>query len=187
MNSNGAIYLEKALAIDGWMSPVELKILALLAQKSKFILEVGAYKGRSTRALIDNTHGVVVAVDPWEGPYRMDDGGILFDCRNSLNDFIQNVHGTAVIMIKRTYRNFIKEYHDTYGPRSNFDFIFIDGDHRYEEVKHDIIESLPLLKVGGTLAGHDYNQKDWPGVTRAVDEILPTKRIIDSIWITQKS
>ena len=48
------------------------------------------------------------------------------------------------------------------------DFLFIDGDHDYEQVKADI--KAWLDKVVGKIAFHDYGS--WPGVTQAVDEAI---------------
>ena len=63
--------------------------------------------------------------------------------------------------------------------------VFIDGDHRYEEVKLDIIHALGLIRSGGIISGHDYSHKTWPGVKRAVDEVLGTVHHCDSIWWTK--
>src|SRR5262249_29650597 len=51
------------------------------------------------------------------------------------------------------------------------DMVFIDGDHRYEAVKRDILKWQPKLKSGGLLCGHDRN---WPGVEQAIQELLPS-------------
>jgi predicted O-methyltransferase YrrM len=56
-----------------------------------------------------------------------------------------------------------------------FDLIWIDGDHRYEGVKKDILNSIPKLKDGGILCGHDLRPRpDGPtnGVRTAVTEIF---------------
>jgi len=52
----------------------------------------------------------------------------------------------------------------------NVDFVFIDGDHSYEEVKADIQHWLPRTKLGGIIAGHDY---DMHSVRQAVNEFFP--------------
>ena len=36
-----------------------------------------------------------------------------------------------------------------------FDFVFIDGDHRYESVRRDIQAWLPKVRPGGIMGGHD--------------------------------
>jgi predicted O-methyltransferase YrrM len=38
-----------------------------------------------------------------------------------------------------------------------FDLVYIDGDHEYQSVKADIAATLPLIKPGGVLAGHDWS------------------------------
>ena len=62
------------------------------------------------------------------------------------------------------------------------DLVFIDGDHRYEPCKQDIKRYRPLVRKGGILAGHDYNHRTWPGVARAVDELLGPVRHCGTIW-----
>ena len=49
------------------------------------------------------------------------------------------------------------------------DFVYIDGNHRYEYVKEDIELYFPKVKIGGVIGGHDF-KKDEPGVIRAVFE-----------------
>lgn len=50
------------------------------------------------------------------------------------------------------------------------DFIYIDGNHSFDWVTHDLIKSYELLKSGGVLAGHDYAFID--DVTRAVHNFM---------------
>jgi len=55
-----------------------------------------------------------------------------------------------------------------------FDWVYIDGNHRYEFVKADLEEYAPKVKPGGFIAGDDYRVAGWweDGVTRAVDEFI---------------
>lgn len=57
------------------------------------------------------------------------------------------------------------------------DFVFIDADHSYEGCKADIEAWFPLVREGGLLCGHDYDNTDYPqwGVKRAVDEFAAAK------------
>ena len=49
------------------------------------------------------------------------------------------------------------------------DFLYIDADHSYEGCKSDLQLWWPHLKVGGLIAGDDYDDPRW-GVTPAWDE-----------------
>ena len=51
----------------------------------------------------------------------------------------------------------------------SLDFVFIDANHEYEEVKKDIELWYPKVKKGGIFAGHDYSDT-WQGVVKAVNE-----------------
>ena len=66
----------------------------------------------------------------------------------------------------------------------NLDFVFIDGHHRYEQVKRDISNYFKKVKKGGIIAGHDYGQV--PEVTQAVDEFFAASYTIhkgeDFVW-----
>lgn len=71
-----------------------------------------------------------------------------------------------------------------------FDFVFIDGDHSYEQCKLDIINYAPLIKDGGLVSGHNYHKAPssaHPGVHQAVDEIYGDKVKLaeDFIWYVQ--
>ena len=48
------------------------------------------------------------------------------------------------------------------------DLAFIDGDHRYEPVRDDLVAWWPKLRAGGIFCGDDYL---WPGVKKAVDDL----------------
>ena len=63
-----------------------------------------------------------------------------------------------------------------------FDFVWIDGDHNYEQVKRDIINYLPFIKAYGFIGGHDYAGSG--DVKKAVDEIFGDKitKGMDLTW-----
>jgi predicted O-methyltransferase YrrM len=176
--------IERAKKIHGWMNETELEFLAQTAAQSNLIIEFGCYKGRSTRALADNTKGKVIAVDPWNGDYPDQHGGIHSIRTDVYDEFIVNlkdkIDDGTVTPIREYSTNF------KYQLGRQYDFIFIDGDHRYEIVKLDIVLGLHLLKPGGILAGHDYTHCDWPGVKKAVDEFYKTINLVESIWWIKK-
>ena len=58
------------------------------------------------------------------------------------------------------------------------DWVYIDGDHRYQGVKADLENFARAVKPGGFIAGDDYGQQGWwgDGVTQAVDEFAALDR-----------
>lgn len=71
------------------------------------------------------------------------------------------------------------------------DLCFVDGAHHYAQVKRDILNFWPKIKVSGVLLGHDYSKhKVHRGVVKAVNEIFGKrmKRLPHSrIFMVQKS
>jgi len=58
----------------------------------------------------------------------------------------------------------INEFED-----ESLDFVYIDGNHRFDFVIRDIIEWNRKVKIGGIIAGHDYKSRKCIGVNQAVD------------------
>ncbi|TES92947.1 MAG: class I SAM-dependent methyltransferase [Candidatus Cloacimonadota bacterium] len=52
---------------------------------------------------------------------------------------------------------------------NSLDFIYIDGNHSHDSVAEDVTLYYPKLKMGGLLAGHDY---DIETVRKAVDDFV---------------
>jgi len=75
-------------------------------------------------------------------------------------------------------------------PNNHFDFIYIDANHQKEFVLRDIEISIPKLKRGGIICGHDYiheEPKDH-GVRGAVDEFFKDSDVNffnDTSWSVQ--
>ena len=181
--------ISHAINTPGWMSVEELTYLAEAASKSNIIVEVGSWKGRSTIALAANTPGRVIAVDSFLGdpnyaPHAEEiesNGGWewLYD------EFQRNLKSAGVAeKVYPIIGNSVKVATSTY---TKFDMIFIDASHDYESVKDDIIAWKPLLREGGILCGHDFNEDNWPGVVKAVRELIPVFRVVPgtTIWTTE--
>ena len=68
---------------------------------------------------------------------------------------------------------------------SNYDgekpsLVFCDANHSYEETKRDIQWALDI--GAEIVCGHDYHEKNFPGVVRAVHEFGGPKQLIDTTW-----
>jgi hypothetical protein len=163
--------------ISGWTSEDELTFIGDLARKSQDVVEVGSWKGRSTKAILDNCRGKVYAVDHWNG--SASDISCLMALREDVfSKFFDNVghypnlevlRGDSIEMANRFNGNKV-------------DMVFIDADHSYESVKADIEAWMPVAKK--YICGHDY-KPDWPGVVRAVNEKFPNVKVVDSVWLVE--
>lgn len=173
--------IKNALKIQGWMSEKELQWLAEIAIQCKKIIEVGCYQGRSTRAMADNTTGIIYAVDPWNtAVYDNENRVIYYSDDTTRHFFIANLYDK----IKDRTVIMFPNYFDTFlAPISALDIdigmIFIDADHRYDSVVEDIKHAITFSPR--IIAGHDYSQQ-WPGVMKAVDELFPDAQKEESIW-----
>ena len=165
--------IEQALATNGFMLDTELTYLAECASKSKCIVEIGCYMGRSGRAWADNTEGIVFCVDTWR------DGGEPNFYQNLADVLESKIH-----KVKMPSQAAAKMFRDA---GITFDCIFIDADHDYDNIHADILAWRPLLRDGGILAGHDY-QPPFPGVIQAVQELVPNFSLIGgSIWTNESN
>jgi len=177
-----------AQQIPGWMLGSELLWLAEAAQDKTNILEVGPWKGKSTRAIADNSNCPITVVDSWAGPLDIEnyahdfDEAVNFGSDYILNQFKANLaeHLPRIRILKM----YAKEaYELLLTEQQKFDMIFIDATQTFAAVKEDIEHFRQLLSEGGLLCGHDYSEY-WPGVIQAVQETLPKYAVaVDtSIW-----
>lgn len=149
--------------VEGWLLPAEGAALAELAQ-GKYVLEIGAYCGRSTICLAQTAH-LVIVIDTFDGRATLDPKPTraLFEAnirRYGVDPKITALEGTASTQLRLVRR-----------AHAWFDVIFIDGAHDVDSVRSDIAGALPLLSPGGVLAFHDYSTYH-PGVFEAVNELL---------------
>lgn len=170
--------VEKALGIGGWMSEVELSWLSDMAEKRMAIVELGSFRGRSTKALAMSTPGTIYAIDHFgSGPTNgLDIPPDLHEAFMS-NLWSEIVRGRVVTMRMDTIR--AASLLSSVGFMA--DMVFIDADHQYESVSKEIDAYLPLVSKGGVISGHDYSA-GWPGVVKAVDERFPNRKTVDAIW-----
>ena len=167
------------------MCSAEMFWLAQQAQHRQLIVEIGSWKGRSTRALADHTTGCVITVDPMtgasvcQGQPEVDEFGaehIARQFNEKLGDLIGAGRVIPIRMRSEEAIDFLR------GLTGFVDMVFIDGDHAYECVFRDIVLYTPLLRKGGLLCGHDFARR-FPGVKMAVQQLLPEcTHPAGSIW-----
>lgn len=173
--------IERSLKVNGWMEPQELEYLASAASKSKRIVEIGSWAGRSATAIASHTPGCLWCVDTWERALVHYNGAVLEP--TLFSEFLQNTAGLPIVPVMTdslTAAGWMKAAGMT------FDMIFIDADHQAPAVRADILAWRELLADGGILCGHDYEFTGWPDVKPVVDELVPKFRLIHTIWTTEE-
>ena len=157
-----------------------IKNTEFLKGKVNFALEVGCFEGLTTNYICDNLllpEGRVICVDPlWDQylePEAMKSMG--FDPGDETNTmfagqyerFIRNTKGKPVELVRdisRTVWKTEKFYH------YRFDFIYLDGDHREDEIFNDGMEAFRCCLKQGYILFDDYG---WRAETKAgIDKCL---------------
>lgn len=137
--------------------------------------EIGSYEGASTELFLQYVDHLY-SIDP----YNL---GNNFE-QESMDDLIraENVYINRL----KNYTNYSKIKENSLNASKKFeneilDFVYIDGSHKYIDVKNDIITWLPKIKINGYICGHDY----FGEIKEAVNEILgnPIEIFDDSSWI----
>lgn len=154
--------------ISGAVASPECRKLAELAT-GKVVLEVGSQHGSSTVSM-GQVCKQLVAVD-W---HRGDDHAAHMD---TVAGFWDNLKRYKVLDKVIPVVGRFEDAAAMLVPGS-FDLAFIDAFHSYEACRSHILLALPLLKPGGWFAVHDYGWPNFPGVQRAVDELVGTPWVV---------
>lgn len=157
-------------AINTSLTELETAELQLLAEEGD-VLEIGSAYGYSTVALaLVATR--VDAVDPHTGH------GSLYEMQANLNAYGVSDRVTVIQQMSQTALPALHEAGNRY------DLVWIDGDHGAETVEHDVTWARQMLKPGGVIACHDYDEVTCPGVRQALDKLFGGPgRLVDTLAV----
>ncbi len=147
----------------GWLTRIEVEELATLAA-GKVVLELGAWRGRST-VVMARTATLVVSVDRHLGIQRIDES-------DSLPDYLDAVRTLPnVVPVIGTFGLICPLLRD-------IDMVYIDGDHELEAVRRDI--DLALITGARMIVFHDW---DFADVREAAHDKLGRKanRVVGTV------
>lgn len=142
--------------------------------KEMTILEIGTFAGESA-SVFAQFFKEVTCIDSWivenlekNSPMR----ACIQEAEKVFDDLVKKQ--TNIIKIKGNSLDVEK----TIG--KNFDVIYIDGEHSYNNVKADIEAWLPHARV--FISGHDYRRNVNEDVIRAVNETFGKPNITFQDW-----
>jgi len=111
-----------------------------------------APKSKFSNPLKNIFYRYIVRLDPYS--YK--------SVNNLLSKFKDNIN------ILKGNSNIILKEIDT----SQFDYVFLDGGHKYETVKNDLECLKNVIKNNGTIICDDYNLTYAPGIKKGIDEYI---------------
>ena len=182
--------------IQGWFNYQQFYTdMVKSLPKNSHIVEIGAWKGCSSAYLATEIYNSgknikLDVVDLWTGE---EDDPTAFTTDTEFMAYNKNIYPLFMKNLSPIYDKInmsaiqmsSAKASQLYDDKS-LDFVFIDANHSYKEVKNDILNWLPKLKSGATFAGHDYNPNSFPGVIQAVNELFPNNfTVVGDVWFTK--
>ncbi len=164
-------------------SRLELPFLLNARHLTGTAVEVGVDEGAFSAYLLEHWHGQkLISVDPW---LEMAPEEYADTCNTSQASMEQRYESTKRRLApfedrSEIWREMSVEAAERVTPGS-LDFVYLDARHSYEGVTEDLQAWFALVRPGGLMAGHDYNDgvfvEGVHGVRSAVDEFFGARAI----------
>lgn len=128
--------------------------------------EIGVYEGVfAERILRKLKPKKLYLIDPWLAEFDTGSKKDTQEVQNAryksvLEKFAGEIASGRVVVLRKTSDESYADFTD-----AAFDFVYIDGDHSYEQVTKDLGHFLPKVRDDGILAGDDFH---YPSVEKAV-------------------
>lgn len=161
----------------------ELPALLNLRRLTGTAAEVGVAKGDFSEHILTHWRGRrLISVDPW---LEMAPEEYIDACNTSQDSMEASYETTRRRLAQFGERSEIWRQLSTEAaeriPPGTLDFVYIDARHTYDGVMEDLDAWFPLVRPGGIIAGHDYNDGHFAeglhGVRSAVDQFFGARKI----------
>lgn len=123
----------------------------LVTNKNLNYLEIGSYEGQSSawvmKNILPDTTCMATVIEP-------------FFIEGTKQRFYKNMDSQKLLPRLHVFEEPSESALKKLKP-ANFDLIYVDGDHTYEAVLKDALQSWPLLKIGGIMVFDDYYWMKW--------------------------
>lgn len=129
--------------------------------------EVGVLRGENAKEILNFLNiEQLILVDTWKDYVDYLSGGTETGLEKNYEEVKNKFSSNDKVKIIRDYSvNAANIFKDEY-----FDFIYLDADHSYNEVKKDLDIWFPKLKKFGVMCGDDYGHPSGVGVIQAVTQ-----------------
>jgi len=150
----------------GWFGDENRTVLRSLIGEAGIVLELGAWLGMSTRFLLENTPGVVITVDHWQGsPEHTGMPELVALWETFVRNCWDHRSRSRLIPMRTRTLDGMRELHELgIVP----DVIYVDADHERESVAADVREALTLFPRAH-LVGDDWT---WDSVRAGVFQVM---------------
>lgn len=144
--------------------------------------EVGVWKGDFSQALLTLAKPRLLhLIDPWQASDEPDHAQAWYgksrveDLDQIYHDVVGRFSGELDQDRVRIHRRRSVEVL-AHMPPDSLDFVYVDGDHRYQAVRADLELAVAKVRPGGVIVADDHMLGGWwgDGVVRAVNEVLGT-------------
>jgi len=116
-------------------------------------VEIGTFTGSFASLILDNSeNSTLYCVDPYISYSEYDDAmnnTVGDDLYNEVSTRLKAQYGDRVVFVRNFSKDALSQLPD------EFDFVYVDGNHRYTYVTDDLTLYYPRVKTGGYIVGDD--------------------------------
>ncbi len=127
--------------------------------KSQYInaIEIGTFKGANAKDILDNLNvNKLYLIDPYKEYICENNAGQHKVTKESLSEPKEQAHERLKVYDENGQIKWIEKYSDdAVNDVPQVDYIYIDGEHSYRQLKKDLQNYYPKLQKSGVMAGHD--------------------------------
>ena len=144
-------------------------------------VEIGTQYGKYAEILCKQIPGGhLTCIDPWFAYSWIDQQKQDERYAHAVERLTPYINADQLTIIRKTSMDAVHDFED-----GSIDYVFIDGNHRFDYVMLDIIFWAQKVRRGGIVACHDYYNFRWSGVVKAVDAYTHCHKI-DPWYVTRE-
>lgn len=177
--------IDERIALTQYEPEFEILLEHYIELKAKNVLEIGSYFGSSLHHWLyySSEKARVISIDlpisEFCGSYDPRVPVQEFAIKNEWKLWTKRNNNKLHLIQNSSQLQSTKKEVEKLLSGEELDFLFIDGDHRYEVVKQDFEMYSPLVRKGGKIALHDINYAEEGGVHKLWDDIKENYRYME--------